>query len=323
MIKFGLIGPGSIARKFAQDIKHSHNSKLIAVASRNEQRAKDFSSEFDIKYTFSSYQELANFQEIDAVYISTPHNFHKDQAILCMEQGLHVLVEKPISINKNELEEMIKVAQDNNVLIMEAMWTRFLPGTQRVKEIIESKELGELKELDLSFGFKLPDDYPSDGRILNPNLAGGSILDLGIYPVSITNYFTDNAPIKDLNVDAILTDQNIDIDCKISIAFENGVKANLHSSFKDDLDIVGYLKFTNGEIKMPVFWHCQKLYVNDEEIHFPTIADGFTEQINAFSDTIIKGLTENPIMSYENMLKVIELLDSIREQAKVKYPNEK
>jgi predicted dehydrogenase len=144
MIRFGIVGANGIARKFGRDIKLVENAKLTAVSARNSEKANKYKKEYEVDFAYPSYFELANSKEIDAVYIATPHNFHYEQAIMFMKHKKHVLIEKSVSVNEKQLREMIKVAKENNVLMMEAMWTHFLPSTRYVKDYIMN--LGNLKE---------------------------------------------------------------------------------------------------------------------------------------------------------------------------------
>ena len=187
MIKFGIVGCGGIAKKFARDIKFVEEAKLVAVSARTKEQAEKYKDQYLVPYTYSNYIDLANSNEIDAVYIATPHSFHYEQAIQFLNHKKHVLVEKPIAVNQTQLKEMIKVAKKNNVLLMEAMWTYFLPSTIYIKKYIEDNNLGKLIEANISFGYALIDNYPKERRLLNPNLAGGSLLDMGVYPVSFYN----------------------------------------------------------------------------------------------------------------------------------------
>ena len=322
MVKFGIVGPGQIARKFASDIKLVPNATLVAVASRSLEKAKKFKDEFGAKFAYDNYLDLAKSKEIDAVYIATPHNFHLEQAKLMIRHGKHVLVEKPITVNSRGLEELIHLAKEYKVVVMEAFWTRFLPATKRVKEIIQSGEFGKLKFVEFNFGFEIEPDYPETGRLLNPELAGGSILDLGIYPVSTTRFF-DQSDITHIEVDSSLSELGVDLDASYSIEFASGLQAVLRSSLTQDLDLNGVLEFEKGYIIMKDFFHSQKLIINDEEVEIPYRGDGFVDEIESFSNTVLSGELENEIMTYDVMRDVISILDRIRNQAGVYYAFEK
>ena len=322
MIRYGIIGPGSIAKKFARDIKLAENSVLVAVASRNIEKAETFCKEFNIPHAFGSYLELVQSDLIDAVYVATPHSYHMEHAILALENGKHVICEKPICVNTRGLNRMIKAAEENKVLLMEAMWTRFLPATQHVKKIIKSKDFGEVKHIDLAFGFEISEEYPDDGRLLNPDLAGGSLLDLGIYPISTMFYLLDKE-IKSIDVDCDINSDGIDLDTIIDIVFEDDSTATLHSSIAQDLDDTGIIEFENGYIRMKQFFHCQEMKINKKTVTTPCLGEGFVHQIEAFTKTVEDGLLENEIMSYSATRKVMKFMDDIRLIADIEYPFEK
>lgn len=322
MIRYGIIGPGSIARKFAKDVKLANNSTVVAVASRNMSKAIDFCKEFDIEHAFGSYEELVKSDLVDAIYVATPHSYHKAHSILAMQNGKHVLCEKPISVNEKELVEMINVAKENNVLLMEAMWTRFLPSTNYVKKIIDEKKFGTLKHMDLSFGFEISEDYPDDGRLINPCLAGGSLLDLGIYPVSVA-FYLKNQKIKSMSIESDLDDNNIDLDIMIDVVYEDDTTASFHSSIAQDLDEMASLYFEEAEVHMFRFHHCVELLIDDKKVSTPCLGDGFVHQIEAFTKTIMDGKLENEIMNYEETLRVMRFLDTVRYQEGIIYPFEK
>jgi len=322
MIKYGIIGPGEIARKFATDIQLAEDSTLVAIASRSLEKAQAFADDFDVKLVFDSYEEMVKSKEVDAVYVATPHTFHKEHSILAMRNGKHVICEKPISINSEELEEMIQVAKEEKVLLMEAMWTRFLPSTIHVKKLIESGKFGVVQHVDLAFGFELAENYPEKGRLLNPDLAGGSILDVGIYPVSTMLYLLDKK-VEKIEVITDLSFLGVDLDTIVEVHFDDNTTATLHSSISQDLDDTGSIYFPNDEIHMIKFYHCRELHINKEKITTPCLGDGFVDQIEAFTQTVQSGKLENDIMSFDEMRKVIKFLDLIRKEAKIVYPNEK
>ena len=321
MIRYGIVGAGRIARKFAEDIKLAEDSILVSVASRTIEKAEAFAKKYDIQNAYGTYLELAESGSVDAVYIATPHSFHKEQSIMFMNHKIHVLCEKPIAVNASQFEEMVTVAKANDVLLMEAMWTRFLPSTKYVKNIIDSKEYGNVTFMDFEFGYEIDENYPNDMRLLNPDLAGGSILDLGSYPVSIMKHFSKKE-IRSVEVEAMLHENGIDLDASIYIDFVDDTKATLRSSLSQDLDDLGVIRFENGSIKMKHFYKCTQLKVNKNKVSTPCLGRGFVHQIEAFTETLSNGLRENDIMSHNESREVMELLDLIREKAGVVYPFE-
>ncbi len=321
MVRFGIVGAGAIAHQFAKDINACENAKLVAIASRSIERAIEFKKEYNLELAFGNYQELAESSEIDAVYIATPHNFHKEQGILFMNNKKHVLCEKPVTVNLSELNDMIESAKENKVLIMEAMWTRFLPSSLLVKELVQSNKLGKLKNVSLEFGYSLINDYPEEKRLLNPDLAGGSLLDLGVYPISFLMHINDGT-IKHIEAEARLSNKKIDIETQMKIEFTDGSKASLKCSMDTDMNTPGVLEFEKGTIKMEDFSRSKKIFVNDEKIDIPFIEGGFSYQINSFVKTIDNGQLENEIMTYDESKKVMSIMDQVRKIIGVKYPFE-
>ncbi len=316
MIKFGIVGLGSISHKFARDIKLAENAELYAVASRSIEKAKAFANEYDVKHFYGSYEALIG-SGIDAVYIATPHNFHKENSLLFLENNIHVLCEKPITVNKQELEELIASAKRNNVLLMEAMWSRYLPALNKVSEIIKETDFQTMR---LNFGYQLSSDYPKSGRLLDPNLAAGSTLDLGVYPVSIMKHLTDKE-IVSFKAQAVMNDTGIDMDTKVEVTFKDNTKAYLHCSMLENLDGNSYIMTDKGMITIHNL-HSSESFSFDREYHYPYKGEGFTPQIESFSNTVIKGLLENDVMTYNASLEVMSILDNIRRQINLKYPFE-
>ncbi len=321
MIRFGIVGAGGIAQKFASDIKFSEGAIATAVASRNLERANEFKDEFDIEYAFGSYEEMAKSDLIDAVYIATPHSFHMEQSILFMNHKKHVLCEKPIAVNVSQFEKMVTCAKENNVLLMEAMWTRFLPVTKMVRELVQSKKLGKLKHAYLEFGFEVMGLGGDSGRLFNANLAGGSLLDMGVYPVAYTLNIT-NQSIKSIEATAKKYKTGIDTECVVDVTFEDDSTARLVSSFLADKNNPGVIEFENGKIVIENFWRSQKVFIDKKEFEFPFIGEGFPYQINGFVGSLEKGLLENEIMTHDQTRKSMMMLDSIRKVIKLKYPFE-
>ncbi len=321
MIRFGIVGAGRIAQKFVKDIEVLENAKVIAIASRNINRANQFKDEFNLKLAYGSYEEMAKSNEIDAVYIATPHSFHEEQTILYLKNNKHVLCEKPISVNANQLKRMIKTATENKLVLMEALWTKYLPATRRVIDIVNNGELGKIKSIDISFGFDLITNGDINGRVLNPNLAGGSLLDVGIYPVSLT-HFIHNKEMKKVSTSATFTETNVDASVNVDIVFADEVTASLKCAVNKYLDNNAVIEFERGTIEMQDFWCCEKIIVNGIEELFPHKASGFEYEIDSFTKSIIENEPENSLMTHKDSLEVISFLDLIRTKIGLKYPFE-
>jgi len=321
MIRFGIVGAGGIARKFLRDIKYVEGAKAVAVASRSIEKANDFKNEYGLEYAFGSYGEMAKSDLIDAVYIATPHSFHMEQSILFMNHKKHVLCEKPIAVNTEQFEAMVNSAKENKVLLMEAMWTKFLPTTLKIREAVQSKKLGKLKYAYLEFGFSAMGRGGDNGRLLNLNLAGGSLLDMGVYPVAFTLNITDQK-VKSLKAKAQKYKTGVDTECVVDIVFADDSTATLISSFLEDRNAPGVIEFEHGKIVVENFWRSERVTINDEIFEFPHIGEGFPYEIAAFVKTLEAGKLENDLMTHDQTRKSMELLDTIRREIKLVYPFE-
>ena len=321
MIRFGIVGAGKIASKFARDIQCVDKAKLVAIASRDLSKAIEFKEQHHIEYAFGSYEDMAKSDLIDAVYIATPHNFHMEQSILFMNHKKHVLCEKPISVNQKEFEIMVEVATRNNVLLMEAMWTSFLPVTLEINKIVEAKKFGNIKHMNIEFGFEFLGKGGDEGRLFNPKLAGGSLLDVGIYPVAYTFNIT-NQPIKKMTSKATMYPTGVDSEVIIDLVYEDLSTARLVSSFIENKKQSAILEFEHGTIVVDQFWSGERASINDEVKHFPMLGEGFPYEIASFIDTLEKHEIENHIMTHDRTRKCIKMLDDIRKQIGLVYPFE-
>ncbi len=321
MVRFGIVGAGGIAKKFGKGIKLVENASLVAVSARSKERAAVYKRQYHTEFAFGSYEEMAKSDAIDAVYIATPHNFHYEQAMLFLKHKKHVLVEKPISINTKEFDEMAKTAKENGVVLMEAMWTYFLPATKFLKTIIKHEILGKLKTATIVFGFPMTIGKNSEHRLLNPNLAGGGLLDLGIYPV---DYYLllKQGNTQSLTAKAEFSKSGVDLQGTIGLIDEAQTKFVLKYSLTKILGDRAKLDFEYGEIVMREFHGCQHIKLNGHWIPKPYEGEGFTHEIRAFVETIENNEPENQVMSLEQSRASMQLLDEIRTIIGFKYPFE-
>lgn len=322
MVRFGLIGAGTIARKFAQDIKVVEGAELVAVASRNMEKAVAFKEELGIEHAFGSYKSLAESDLIDAVYIAIPHSFHKEQAIMFLNHKKAVLCEKPMAVNEKQTQEMIATAKKENTLLMEAMWTRYLPAINHLKRLIDTEELGKVKEMRLAFCDDFGLTAPVTGRHLNINLAGGSLLDVGVYPVSLLLYLIK----EDFNYDTIsyeFHEKGVDMFVEINLTINNPqkTKVKLLSGFdRDEKD--ANIVFEKGEVVVPNFFKAEEIIINGNKTEYPFEATGFEHEIRSFINSYNNNDTENNVMTFEETTKIIKVLDFIRQKIKLRYPFE-
>ena len=320
-IRWGIIGLGKIANKFATDLASIEHVELVAVASRNIQNANNFAEKYNAKKAYSSYEELAKDTNVDAVYIATPHSFHKEHAILCLQNKKAVLCEKPFAMNLSEVTEMIQVAKENNVLLMEALWSFFLPHFTYVLDIVKSEKFGKLKSLEADFGFHTP--YNTDSRLFKKELGGGSLLDIGIYPI-----FAALATLGEpdaIDASATFFENGADASCEMVFQYENA-KAILKSTLLKETPSVAILKFDKAIVKLNSQFHQSSsitiIQNNTEEIinfDFKTI--GYNYETEHFNNLLRAGEKESNIMTLEFSKNLINTLDKVREIIGLTYNN--
>ncbi len=320
-IRWGIIGLGKIANKFATDLASIETAELVAVASRNIQNANNFAEKHNAKKAYSSYEELAKDTNVDAVYIATPHSFHKEHAILCLQNKKAVLCEKPFAMNLSEVTEMIQVAKENNVLLMEALWSFFLPHFTYVLDIVKSEKFGKLKSLEADFGFHTP--YNTDSRLFKKELGGGSLLDIGIYPI-----FAALATLGEpdaIDARATFFENGADASCDMVFQYKNA-KATLKSTLLEETPSVAILKFDKATVKLNRQFHQSSsitvIQNNKEEIinfDFKTI--GYNYETEHFNNLLRAGEKESNIMTFEFSKNLINTLDKVREIIGLTYNN--
>jgi len=251
MVKWGVLGLGKIAKKFVSDLAMVSNAELHAVASRSVDKAKAFAQEFNAKNTYGSYQELFNDKDVQVIYIATPHQNHSELSIQAMQHGKHVLCEKPLGVNAKQVKAMIAASVKNDVFLMEGLWSRFNPTIKKIKELIAKGEIGDLRYLYANFAFYAL-DRDKNGRLLNPELAGGSLLDIGIYPIFLAYLFLGKP-------DAIMATSNFyetgaEIQTSMIFSYANA-QAMLNSGLSSNSDSIAEFSGSKGSILVPKRWH--------------------------------------------------------------------
>jgi len=231
-MKWGIIGLGKIAEKFAIALASTENSVLHAVASRDLLKAQSFSSKFNVPESHGSYEAMLDSKDIDVVYIATPHNLHFENAKACLSAGKHVLCEKPFTVRADEAEELFRLAREKNLFIMEALWTRFLPVFRHVFEWLEGGEIGTPSFLDSSFGFVSCEDYHA--RLFNPGLAGGALLDIGTYNIDISQWILKKNPVE-VYADAFLGQSGVDERTSVILKYSDGEASQFTCSLRCNL----------------------------------------------------------------------------------------
>ncbi|WP_298494729.1 Gfo/Idh/MocA family oxidoreductase [uncultured Algibacter sp.] len=319
-INWGIIGLGNIAHKFATDLLTIEGAKLYAVASRNQDKADTFALKYNATKAYSSYEDLAKDSNIDAVYIATPHALHKENTLLCLEHNIAVLCEKPFAMNSLEVAEMIAKAKEKNVLLMEALWTYFLPHYKYVLNAIESNVYGKMVKLEADFGFNRAFDNTS--RLFNKSLGGGSLLDIGIYPI-FAALSTLGLP-KTIKAEATYFENGADSSCNMTFYYSNS-KAILKSTLIEDTATQAIFYFEKGIIKINTQFHAPStvtLIPNEgkkETIDFNYKTIGYNYETIHFNELLRQGKTESDVMSFEFSKQLISTLDAVRKQINLEY----
>ena len=319
-IKWGIIGLGAIAHKFATDLLTVNDAELYAVASRNQEKAHVFAEKFGAKKAYGSYEALANDATIDAVYIATPHALHKENAIMCLKNGIAVLCEKPFAMNAEEVEAMIACAKQHNTLLMEALWTNFLPHYQFVLKQLNNKTYGNILKMESDFGFQR--DYDTSARLFNKAMGGGSLLDIGIYPI-FAALSTLGLP-KNIDAAATFFENGTDATCNMTFTYENNVKAYLKSSLVEVLPTQAIFYCEKAIIKINTMFHMPttvSIIVDGKEdikdFGYQTI--GYHYEAIHFNQLLRDGKTESDIMTFEFSRNLIKTLDAVRTIIKLHY----
>ncbi|OAD44686.1 Gfo/Idh/MocA family protein [Polaribacter atrinae] len=312
VIKWGIIGLGNIAQKFATDLATVENAELVAVASRSQENADKFAIKHNSKKAYNSYLDLANDAEVDAVYIATPHSFHKEHAILCLQHKKAVLCEKPFAMNLQEVEEMITVAKENNVLLMEALWTYFLPHYTYVLECLKNEKFGKLLKLEADFGFSRA--FNNDSRLFKKEVGGGSLLDIGIYPI-FAALSTLGTP-SSIEADATFFDNGADSACNMIFDYTD-TKAVLKSTLLENAATVAIFTCETGIIKINTMFHMPTTVTitengKDEIIDFKTKTIGYNFETEHFNNLLRANKKESDIMTFDFSKNLIKTLDKVR-----------
>jgi predicted dehydrogenase len=321
VIRWGILGTGKIARTFAQALRELPDAQLVAVASRSSDGAAGFGAEFNIEHCHASYQALADDPDVDVIYIATPHTLHAENAIMCLQAGKHVLCEKAFTMNRRQALDVIALARSKKLFLMEAMWTRFLPAIAEAKRIIASGEIGTVRHIQSDLGFVA--NVGPQHRVLNPDLGGGALLDIGIYPLSVSTCFL--GPVDVVQAIGELGATGIDLQTAFSLQHKGGgissCSCSLIAATPNRMVISGEL----GHILLhPRFHQVKTLTVTlangaTRTVPCPQIGNGYAHQAIEVMRCVRAGLLESPVMPQDETLALMGVLDTIRAQIKLSY----
>lgn len=323
--RWGIIGAGWIANRFAEDLSLLPDAELAAIASRSKERAVEFARKYGIPVAYGSWEEMARDDSIDIVYVATHHPFHFENTLLCLKKGKAVLCEKPLTMNLGELQELVGEAKSSGVFLMEAIWTRFLPSTMKVMEILGSGELGALKNVYADFGFRK--EYDPEHRLFDPAKGGGALLDMGIYPVFIS-LLTAGKP-KIIHATARFAESGIDHSCNMIFEHENEIASSLNATLVSDAPAEANLMFEKGWVRMESWWlqpgpvTIFRTGQDPERIEFPEPGHGYHYEAREVMNCMDKGRPESPLMPLEFSLDIMDALDRVRKICGIRYDQDR
>ena len=323
-IRWGILGTGRIAHDFATGLRDAPGAVLAAVGSRTKESAQAFAREFGAAAAYGSYGELALAPDVDIIYIGTPHPMHAENAVLALRGGKAVLCEKPFAMNRREAGEMVALARAKNLFLMEAMWTRFMPALAEVKRIIAAGDIGMVTQVHADFGFSATLD--PEHRVNKLALGGGALLDLGIYPLSIACALLGK--VSSVQAQAIMGETGVDLSTAFTMKHEGGTLSVCSCSLRARSESALVVSGTKGRVRMHRMFHLASQVTVDLEdgsartVPTPYLGNGYTHEAIEAGRCLREGLIEHPLMTHEDSLGLMSLLDTIRKQIGLRYPSD-
>jgi len=321
-LRWGIAATGGIASKMAAALQTLDDAEIVAVGSRSHESASKFATKFAIPQAHGSYDELFADRHVDIVYIASPHSHHRDMTVAALDAGKHVLCEKAFAINTAEATEMVDAARRNNRFLMEAMWTWFIPGNVELKRRIADGAIGKVLTVDADFALNIP---ATDGRHRRPDLAGGALLDLGIYPVTFACHVLDEYP-DVVKAMGRLTESGVDATLAGVASFPGGALSTFQTSLDGTSGLSARIVGTAGRIDVESpFWFTSAFTVSGadgaaERIEIPN--EGLAHEAAHAMERIAAGHLESDVVTLDHSLQTMRLLDEIRAQVGVVYPSE-
>lgn len=323
-IRWGILGTGNIAHQFARGLAAAEDVELVAVGSRTQESADRFGEEFGVPRRHASYEALANDPDVDAIYVATPHTFHRDNALLCLNGGKAALVEKAFAINAREAEQMIALAREKRLFLMEAMWTRFAPAMVKIRDLLADGAIGEVRMINADFGFR--GAMNPEGRWLNLALGGGALLDVGVYPISLASMiFGEPTQIKSLGH---LGETGADEQFGVLLGYSAGQIAILSGAVRTRSPHEAVIMGTDGMIRIPSPWWKPEHFTlaisgkSIEAFDLPFTGNGYNYEIGEVGRCLRAGELESSIMPLDETLSIMRTMDAIRAQWGLVYPME-
>jgi predicted dehydrogenase len=315
-VRYGIIGLGGISNRFAQVLKTAKGVELSAVASREQARSDAFARQYGAKKAYASYLDVINDPDVDIIYDGLTHNFHFEMTKLCLENHKAVLCEKPFVTNKKDAEELAALAREKKTFLMEAMWTRCMPGYQQIKSWIKQGRIGEVKLIKAEFNYQAK--YEPEGRLFNPKLAGGSLFDVGVYPVEFATGLMGEAPVA-VNGEAVISESGVDAAAAISMRFAGGTLASLSCGFLTNTVNDAVIYGSEGRIEVDCCYRPVKCNLLDSHGHrkdhfYKPVKDGFIYQIEQAAELFRSGKLESDLIPLQDTIDCAGIFDELRGQ---------
>ena len=334
IIRWGLMGAGAILDRFMPGVRNVPDMEVVAIASRTEESAKRQADKYNIP-DINTYEELVARDDIDVLYINTIHPKHCEMAIMAMNAGKSVLVEKPAAVNAADFAKMAECAKKNNVFMMEAVWTRFFPMWDKLREVIAQGEIGKVKMLESAFCFELENESPAS-RLLDMNQAGGSLLDVGVYNLNFANIILGKYPVDIKGCAATNTDENnfgVDEVDGFVLKYDSGQIAMCKCAVRCNMPENGAIYGTKGYIELPEFYKPQRAIIHTgdkvREIQCPVPQidlkspdQGYQYEIKHVNECLRRGVKESSAVPFSHTEEILKECDSIREAWGIRYPFE-
>jgi predicted dehydrogenase len=322
---WGIIAPGNIAEKFSTALSGVERANLYSVASRSVDRATIFANKYGFQKVANSYAELLQDPLVDAVYIASPHSLHLQQSLDCLKAGKAVLCEKPMSVNSLEAASVLDMAKQKNVFYMEAVWTRFMPIYRQIRAWLDQGKIGHVQMIHASFGFSFAQKKSADSRLLNPELAGGALLDMGIYPITFAQWVMQQKPVE-IVAKGSLSKTGVDEKTAMLMTYEHNEMAVLSTTLSADTSYDAWILGSEGRIKVPMFWCAEsaELFTNEghETAKAPHLINGYEWEIEEVHACLDAGLLESKKMTWNDSLEAMRIMDEVRAQIGLRYPME-
>lgn len=322
-MNFGILGLGAIAEKMADTVGQMEGATLYGVAARDLNKAVKFAKRHGVEKAYGTYEDLASDENIDLIYVATPHSFHFEHAKMCIEKGRAVLLEKAFTVNQKEAMELIELALEKEVLLCEAMWVRFMPMAKKLQGLLQENLIGEIVSVSGNVGYELT----KIERLVEPVLAGGALLDVGIYPLTFATMVL-GYDIQYLSTSVVKLASGVDAQESISLTYSNGAMANLYATMLSNTDRRGVIYGTEGYIVVDNINNFEAFRVYDahhnciKEIEREKQISGYEYEVEACMKALKEGKLECEDMPHALTIRMMQIMDSIRRQWGLVYPGE-